>query len=137
MSTEMAVALTGAAGTVLAAVATAMLPNILGKIRRADEKIETLRFLVTYLVTEPERNHLRRISSRERFMVRTDDNFDSFRDEIRHLLNLRFIDYHQNAQGLDLFREGGPVERYVDEHCEIREPGREYLKLVNEVSKPS
>ena len=135
MSTEMAVALTGAVGTILAAVVTAILPHIFKRIRKSDERIETLRFLVSYMLTEPEKNHLRRIASRDRFVVRTNDNFDSFREEIKHLLNLRFIDFHTNQQGEDLFRSGEPTERYVNEHCEIRDPGRKYLKLVDEITK--
>lgn len=136
MSTEIAVALIGAVGAVLSGAGTAVIRNILRKIGRANQQIDSLKFLVSHMLTGPEQNHLRKIASRERFAVRTTDNFfDAFRGEIRHLLNMGFIDYHADEEGRDLFRDGEPVERRVDHHCDIKDAGREYLTLLDEILK--
>lgn len=114
---------------------TAKVSRLENEVERNNEEIKRLNFLVSHLLTKPEKDHLRKIASGEVFEVNTENNFlwDQFRDEIGRLYNLGFIDYHA-SQGLDLFRSGEPKLRRVDGHCDIREPGREYLNLLDQVS---
>jgi hypothetical protein len=134
MNVEIVKAVSGPIATVLAAIATAALPILFARLRKAKTQIDTLNFLVAHLLTRPEKDHLRRINAPEPFMVDTRDNFARFRDEISHLLNLGFITYHVDKSGLDMFRDGEPYERCVDSHCETTKLGRTYLDLLAAVA---
>jgi hypothetical protein len=108
--------------------------GVTGKVEQLEAEVDRLNFLVTYLLTKPEREHLQRIASRGVFEVNTRDNFwDGFRSEIRRLSNLGFIDYHRDGQGRDLFDPDGPELRRADHHCTVTKSGETYLKLFNEV----
>src|SRR5687768_11871499 len=103
MSNGTAVAVIGAVGAVLAAVMSATIPVLFTRLRKAKAQIDTLTFLVSHMLTHPEKEHLQKIESREAFIVDTRHNFDRFRDEISHLYNLGFITYHADKNNEDLF----------------------------------
>jgi hypothetical protein len=109
------------------------------KLRRVETEIDMLNFLVSYMLTVPEKEHLQKIEAREAFEVDSTTGifFEEFRDEIRHLLNLGFINFHKDKQGRDLFRAVEPNSnlRRVDEYCEIERPGKVYLRLLSKVAK--
>jgi hypothetical protein len=106
--------------------------GVSGKVEHLETVVNRLNFLVTYLLTKPEREHLQRIASREVFEVNIRDNFwDGFRSEIRRLINLEFIGY--DGRGRDLFDPDGPEVRRVDHYCTVTKSGEAYLKLFNEV----
>ena len=130
MITEIAV-------TVIGTIVSAAILALFARLWKAKAQIDKLSFLVSHMLTIPEKEHLRKIESREVFEVDTRENFKRFNDEISRLYNLGFITYHRDKHNQDLFREGEPYLRRVDEHCEIKKPGRVCLDLLAEVAKSS
>ena len=153
MNIEIVTALIGAVAVISAACipelfnrlkkTTKNLKETTNNLERAKEEIDTLNFLVSHMLTQPEKDHLRKLESAKWggvFEADIRDNFfDAFREEIRHLYNMGFITYDRKNKP-DLFDDpkdfGSPDDpkrpyiRRVDKYCKIENPGEKYLNLL-------
>jgi hypothetical protein len=89
--------------------------------KKQQVEISTLRFLITYYVTEKEIVHLRKLARREAFPYKKNSSFES---ELRRLRSLDFI---RNLSGKTV--GGMPTEGDVRDYFEITDKGNEYLRL--------
>lgn len=97
---------------------------------RQRAEIKSLKFLVSYFVTEQELDHLLRLSGKmsSKYSNPDDWHHDVFGNELRRLRSLGLIRM-QPGKFIGAMSKSGDL----NEHCRITDRGQEYLKLREEV----
>jgi hypothetical protein len=94
------------------------------------EDIDRLKFLIEGFVSEDELKHLKKLDSKEPFLVTVDRTTKFFENELHRLRSLGLIaNLPGKGIGTLLINDGRPRE--VKEHLHITEKGKEYLRLRN------
>lgn len=92
-----------------------------------DQIKEIQRFLVSHLLTNHERNHLKKLNENTAWQFVKDHTTKYFFDELRNLRSLGLIEGHPNKGIRSLDREGGDV----NSHFKITQEGIRYIKIFD------
>lgn len=93
-------------------------------------EINALKFLVSHLLTRYESEHLETIANRKQFLVEKSPVPDIFMSQLRHMLELEFIERTPDHHMTELDRKVKNLEKVdVNAHLNITKAGREYLNL--------
>jgi len=97
---------------------------------RQKADIKSLKFLLSYFVTEHELEHLQRLAGKIPSTYENPDDWHHhvFGDELRRLRSLGLIRMHSGK-----FIGAMPKAGDINEHCWITDRGQEYLRLREEV----
>jgi membrane-bound ClpP family serine protease len=91
------------------------------------EELALLKLLVSLVLSEYERTHLRKLDSQGPFHAEVRRN-STFEWELRHLISLKLIDGYPGKGIGTLFSQEG--QRDIKDHLFITERGREYLGVL-------
>ena len=96
-------------------------------------EIERLKFLIEGFVSEDELKHLRKIHSKEPFLVKVDGTTRYFESELRRLRALGLV-ANPPGKGIRSLLINDGKERDVTEHFYITAKGEDYLRLRNDTT---
>jgi len=97
-----------------------------------ESQVKILRLLTSGLLTSPEKDHMRGLTSDGKFMVWFHNDMMS---ELKHLDALRYVLPHPGRGLNDIYERDGKAQEFdLKQYVYVTDAGKEYLRLLEQLS---